>query len=610
VKSNLLNSILLIKNRIISNLNFVNSDKYLLKKIARSSPNDLLFTISFWRSKLGLILLILISILITLLLFRLTYPSSDLILSKLSLFIHPFIIWGVYTSLKRIAEIDVEHAIVQEVENKGNELLIQIEAKRINHISLSTIKNDVIPYNAKYPQSAMIRMFQNICKEAVDRRFESSINITKSYQEESYKGIFDLQSIQKIALWLGILGTFIGLLLAILHINEFIKKSIVMVDSKLSDDFILDMINSNTQIFSSIQHLFSDLHISFSTSVAGLEVAVIMGFMIMYLRNRQDIFFRDMEASAITMLSLVRHADKDIYVSEFRQVNSVINELKDKVYHNTEKYSKDLIEITNTVNQQTKEMQNGIENVKLSFLKSIEQGYDNFVEKINIEFKNGIDIAAKDMTESLEIHLADIGKGLNELNNSYNNFEKSSDKLMLNNDSLNSSLLKLEATTQNQSNQIELGLSEMLKTQSEFSGFVNEIKKGQTDFIESVKNVHTTISLDNLTNEISDSLNNLNTSIVDSISILEQKISKKIADSILRSEVAISTNVKENMEKIKITVTEIHSILNEVQTISDKITQKLYPSKLLELAKVTGVITIFILGAYSYYYLARIIFKF
>src|SRR5436305_1010162 len=60
-----------------------------------------------------------------------------------------------------------------------------------------------------------LRLFQRICAEAMDRRFESTINLIEPYQRESMEPILQLEGVQKSALRWGILCHFIGLVLVI-----------------------------------------------------------------------------------------------------------------------------------------------------------------------------------------------------------------------------------------------------------------------------------------------------------------------------------------------------------------------------------------------------------
>jgi hypothetical protein len=67
----------------------------------------------------------------------------------------------------------------------------------------------------------MIRLFQRICKEAKDRKFESSIYLVQPYREEFMERVHEITNLQRRALRLGIFGTFLGLILAISQLATF-----------------------------------------------------------------------------------------------------------------------------------------------------------------------------------------------------------------------------------------------------------------------------------------------------------------------------------------------------------------------------------------------------
>src|SRR5207247_2069293 len=149
---------------------------------------------------------------------------------------------------------------VQRVEKTSEQYLSRIKAGQQSLIELDRLEEALLPLNKSNPPPAALRLFQHIFKEAKDRKFESSVNVMQPYREESLGDIFKLQNLQKIALWLGILGTFVGLLLAIQ------ESGLSNLQAKSGDDFV-NVINK----------MFDGLLVAFSASLAGLEAAVIIG---------------------------------------------------------------------------------------------------------------------------------------------------------------------------------------------------------------------------------------------------------------------------------------------------------------------------------------------
>jgi predicted nucleic acid-binding Zn-ribbon protein len=208
----------------------------------------------------------------------------------------------------------------------------------------------------------MIRLFQHICKEARDRKFESSINIIQPYREEPMEDIFKLQNVQKIALWLGIMGTFVGLLLAI------------------QEDKIGGLTREN-KFAEIIQNMFDDLFISFSASLAGLEVAVIVGFLMLLLRKKHEVYFKLMESTAVTMLSVAHNAtNHDDFMTEFQQVSGAVKNLSERVFDQTIELSSNLNNVQQQILSQNKQIEEGL----LGLTKS-GQEFGGFLTKISTD---------------------------------------------------------------------------------------------------------------------------------------------------------------------------------------------------------------------------------
>jgi biopolymer transport protein ExbB/TolQ len=223
-------------------------------KIATTSPKCLLRAPDFWLSDWGLLLRVFISLILVVVVFAATYPQSGRTLDKqvawMSNLFHVLTIWGAIAALKIMAKIKVEHAIADYVDDKASNELRKIKNGEKDRIILDRVESEIMPNNED-EELGMMRIFKQILKEAKDRKFDSSTNLMESYREECIGDIFKLQSVQKIALQLGILGTFTGLIMAL---------------DKIS-------LASAGQI---IEQLSGALKISFGTSIAGLEVSIIL----------------------------------------------------------------------------------------------------------------------------------------------------------------------------------------------------------------------------------------------------------------------------------------------------------------------------------------------
>ncbi|WP_456438580.1 MotA/TolQ/ExbB proton channel family protein [Psychroserpens sp.] len=127
--------------------------------------------------------------------------------------------------------------------------------------------------------------------------------MTRTYKEESYKDLFKVSSAQKIALRLGILGTFVGLILAFVSLED---------------------INQMDQNFSKITNA---LQYSFSTSIAGLQVSIFLALFTLLLNKRLETYFKLMEDAAQTAISLSRNSiNKDAFLVSFDQMKTSLED--------------------------------------------------------------------------------------------------------------------------------------------------------------------------------------------------------------------------------------------------------------------------------------------
>jgi biopolymer transport protein ExbB/TolQ len=361
--------------------------------IAQSSPAGVLLRGSFWLSQGWFLLVCFGGAAAIILLVPYTYDNVKGF-RYLTIMIHALAMWGAWLTIRSIAVLHVEMAILNVIDTRALNLLRSVKAKQIAPIDLDSLEARVLPDNKAMPVPAMIRLFQHICKEARDRKFDSSVNVLDSYREEPLEDLFRLQNLQKIALWLGILGTFIGLMLAIQSGN--IKDVPTMADfAKI------------------VQSMFADLYISFSASLAGLEVAVILGFFLLVLRKKQKLYFERMESAVLTMLSLARNSiNRDDFLTEFSQVSTAMSQLTDSVSAQTTVLSNRLDGLQKQIIVQNEQITLGLQSLMNTgkefdrFLTSMTDGQRQFIEDIRNVYDT---VSLKRMGATLQQSIVNAG---------------------------------------------------------------------------------------------------------------------------------------------------------------------------------------------------------
>lgn len=351
------------------------------QRLAGTSPAELLLRPDFWARQRSLLLATGLFVIALFALAPYTYaPAGGW--EWLSVLVQMLAIWGSIVTARALAALEVEVAIVSEVERKGTAYLREVKGGQRSRIDLEKLEETMLPVNPSDPPPAMVRLFQHICKEARDRRFESSVHVMQPYREEPLDDIFKLQNLQKIVLWLGILGTFIGLLLAIRAAN---------IDGGNFAEVVRKM--------------FHGLVISFSASLAGLQSAVYLGVLLLILRRGHDRYFKQMEGAVVTMLSLARNSiNKDDYLAEFGQIRDTVDALTDTVHAHAQE-----------IKAQTDEIRTGMHRLaeaKASFdgfLRHMGDAQNTFINDIRGVYDT---ISLKNLTEHL---LTALGQGMKQM---------------------------------------------------------------------------------------------------------------------------------------------------------------------------------------------------
>lgn len=509
-------------------------DKNLSSEAAIYSPQGLLKQRFFWESQTRFLVLCVLGILFILALVPVTYPIGVETMASylLTFFIQLFVVWGLYLGACIIAEIGVEQAIVDYIELRGTSHLRKIQANQAHMVDLEKLELDFLPNNPSTPTPAMIRLFQHICKEAKDRKFESSIHVIQPYKDESVGRIFEVQNIQTIALRLGILGTFVGLILAIERLLTL--KDALSISRTANEGF-----------FSVISGLFNDLYISFSTSIAGLEVAIVLAFLLSVVRQKQDTYFRSMENAVVTMLSLARHSiNKYDFQVEFGQINNSIKQLDNKYYQQTQKITDHILAVEQSISRQTTEIQTGIDelaNAKVKFegfLADIDEIQRKFVadmkdiydvlsmKRLTAEIQAGIAKTGEEIAEKLNPNVLKISDKLTEFTASTNQLTQTYETHAR---EVSENMAKMEGQIKEQIENINNGVQAVSQTELEFGKFLKEMIASMEKFITEVKEAQAAISIKELGKGLHDSVVYAGNEISKSLIANLQEISDKIA---------------------------------------------------------------------------------
>lgn len=348
-----------------------------LQRFATAAPDALLIDRRFWLANRSFAAIAAGGALLIAALSWLTYPRSSEPAAWLSVLIHALVVVGLAAAARGLARTEVDDAIARLVQARASSELGKIKGRLKDRIFLDQLESDLLPHNPSHDQGA-IKVFQYLINEAREHKFHDSFLAVEPLAGDGLSDLFCIQTLQKIAVQLGILGTFGGLIVALSRLAS--KRGELLSQESLGE-------------------LLGALHISFSTSIAGLEVAIILGATAIVLRRRHETFLKDVESAAAAVISLARQSiNRDDFLVELEQVRSVVSQLADRV------------------REQSREMEVQTEVIRggLGRLSELKLELNSFLEQVHgeqalvlAEMKTVYEIvspkrAAQDLAEALE----------------------------------------------------------------------------------------------------------------------------------------------------------------------------------------------------------------
>jgi hypothetical protein len=365
------------------------------RRVAGTDPARWVLHPDFWRGQRAFAFTLGASLLGCLLLAPYTYGGG--LGTLLSLSIQGLSVWGVVIAARGLAVADVDLALAGEMEVRGTAYLSGLSSGGESAMDLDRLERTLAPNNTASPPPSPLRIFQQICKEARDRRFESASTLVQPYRDEATEDVFRLQTLQKIALWLGILGTFVGLLMALRESRGTAP-------------------DGDAALLARVQEMYDGLFISFTASVAGLEVAIILSAALLLLRKSQERCFAVMEGTAVTLLSAARHAiNHDDFIQEFATVNTTVRELANRVHQQTRDIADRLNGVELRLHDQNERIDTGLQR-----LAGAQDEFDRFLRNVsNAEHRFLTDLAElfeaasfRDLARTLHEGTREVGEQL------------------------------------------------------------------------------------------------------------------------------------------------------------------------------------------------------
>lgn len=359
-----------------------------MNNLATTTPKSLVFDpLYWWNNQKDFSIAIIITIIVFGILSPFNFPRLDFMII-ISVVITIVMFYGIWQSIKSLLLINVEHAIAYTVRDKSNDYLSRVMGKEIDKMDLERVEGIITPSTSPEFSSSIVRLIQQIIADAKDRKYESIDVVTRPYKDETYSNLSTIQDLQQMSLRLGILGTFIGLIIAFSN---------------------LDLGNmEQAALTKSLNAITKALQFSFSTSISGLFASIVLTVLMNIIRRKQEKYFQIMEEMTHSVVSLARKSiNKDEFLASFEQLRVSLEEVRNSVNDQQ-----------GETKVQTRVLEEGMN--KLKFAKT---EFDGFLQKMLLEVKDVYSILSPEaISQELKERLEKSTEGVAEtLNNNLSN---------------------------------------------------------------------------------------------------------------------------------------------------------------------------------------------
>lgn len=321
-----------------------------------------------------------------------------------------------------LAGFAVNTAIARHVERSAAGRLQEIRRDAGMRGTVSRLESDHLPDNPDNPKPASLRLFQRICAEALDRRFESTINLIEPYQRESMEPVLKLEGLQRGALRWGILCHFIGLVLVINAVPAMMRPSVSATHEPPAQAIAsagspAESAPVGASSDEAIDEILDGLRLAFGASVAGLSVSLFVSMLLSLVRQRQFAYFRKLDEATSTMISLATNSlNNDELLASLQHVSA-------RVQEQTVTVKEGIQTLASAISLQASTLQSGLKSlgegkVKLDkFLEDLASSQAEFLKRLHTFYDIGTiaDVGTKVVKHVESAHQRTVSTMMNEI---------------------------------------------------------------------------------------------------------------------------------------------------------------------------------------------------
>ncbi|MCP3917977.1 MAG: methyl-accepting chemotaxis protein [bacterium] len=221
---------------------------------------------------------------------------------------------GLWIAAEAIAHAAVEQGQAESIADRSAALVRSVESGDAPPPTLDVLET-LRPDN---PTQNLIaaRLFRTLQRDGREGSLPVLEELLGFYRDETDAELDRVRVLQRAALQLGILGTFVGLAFGMAHLQQL--GSDAEYDAAVLGSF------------------FSSLKASFSTSIAGLLMSLLLGRAIAHVESRQQVLFQCLEEGAGGLSVVSQLATHRLLTEQtFGQLNAGMSELAVQVREQT-----------------------------------------------------------------------------------------------------------------------------------------------------------------------------------------------------------------------------------------------------------------------------------
>jgi len=254
-----------------------------------------------------------------------------------------------------LADISLNACIARGVDQRG---AVLVSSKTVPPIE--RLGGKLLSKSKQSPEPGAYRLIFRICEEAKVWRFESSSLLVEPLFRESAAWIIELQRLQRLALRLGILGTFVGLAVSLIHVKDAIE--IMNVDGGQISEMSMGLRKILIDVLSS-------MGMAFGTSIMGLVIAIYTDMLARRLRRAHSTYMQNLDAATVTTLSLAMLSYKDdSTVVELRQLTQAMRDVNERMEFQAKRIDDGVRQVARVVEDLDKRLARRLTENALEFL--------------------------------------------------------------------------------------------------------------------------------------------------------------------------------------------------------------------------------------------------